>query len=532
MPANDSLPRGLKPSFYKARYGAAEAAPFQGTMLETHSRTVGTGTQKLICLTAVLVAFCICSTPIQAAQSASKNTFLVASDIHFNPMADASLVPDLAAADATQWETILNRSKATAFSQYGEDTNWWLLQSSLDAMRATLPHPAFIMTNGDILAHQFPANFLKTTRDSDREDYRKFVLKTVEFLALEFRKRFPDTQILLTPGNDDDVCGNYTVEAGGRFLQDTAELASKLAHGDEEFRSSWEALGSYDMPNPAIRGVRIISLNSVFLSAKYHAAKFSEGCVPVTSTAAGELLTWLESRLNAAQQAHEKVWLMFHIPPGMDGYASISKYQTLLKGKTSQTGEKLCASAVVPMWVPKWTSQFDSLLEKFQGTVIASFAGHTHTDDFRVISSSGANPAFILISPPVSPVYKQNPAFRTITFSSDGSLSDQSVYYLTNLDYASSKTPGEWKREYTFSKEWEMKRLDAASLASLYGKVKSQQAARDEWLKLYNVSSAAAYIPADSAPGAYCAIAALDPQAYSNCYCGTTVSPTAPAPKP
>src|ERR1019366_3791815 len=55
-------------------------------------------------------------------------------DVHFNPMADPSLVADLAAADLSQWETILQRSKPTAFSSYGQDTNWWLLQSALDAM--------------------------------------------------------------------------------------------------------------------------------------------------------------------------------------------------------------------------------------------------------------------------------------------------------------------------------------------------------------------------------------------------------------
>src|SRR5208283_4454046 len=137
------------------------------------------------------------------------------------------------ASDPTQWETVLARSKSTSFSQYGEDTNWWLLQSALDQMRATLPHPAFILMTGDLLAHQFPQTYLKTTHDQNRENYRKFVLKTVEFLALEFRKRFPDTKILLTPGNNDEECGNYSVRAGGTFLHETADLARKLATADD-----------------------------------------------------------------------------------------------------------------------------------------------------------------------------------------------------------------------------------------------------------------------------------------------------------
>ena len=480
----------------------------------------------------MLVALGTCYVPASAAQATSGKTFLIASDIHFNPMSDGSLVADLSASDPRQWETILARSKSTSFSQYGEDTNWWLLQSSLDQMRATLPHPAFILVTGDLIAHQFPQTYLKTTKDANQDNYREFVLKTVEFLALEFRKRFPDTKILLTPGNNDEECGNYSIRAGGTFLHDTADLVRKLAQADDDFTGSWEALGSYDIPHPTIRGIRIISLNTVFFSDRYHAAKFSENCSLIDSTAATDLFTWLESRLSAAQQAHEKVWLMFHIPPGIDGYSSVVKYQALSKSGATPATEKMCASAVVPMWQPKWTSQFQTLLMKYQQTVIVSLAGHTHSDDFRLINSSGAKPEFVLISPAISPIYRQNPAFRVVTFADDGSLSDESVYYLTNLEFASSKTRGEWAKEYMFSQEWKLGRPDAAALATLYEQIKTKPEVRDEWLKFYNVSSADAYLPANSAPGFYCAIQELDLETYSNCYCATTVSHGAIVSKP
>ncbi len=496
----------------------------------TWERVRGRNSLRLVLVVSML---CACHVPASPSSSPSSgNTFLIASDIHFNPMSDASLVADLSAADPTQWETILARSKSTSFSQYGEDTNWWLLQSSLDQMRATLPHPAFILVTGDLIAHQFPQTYLKTTQDANRTNYRNFVLKTVEFLALEFRKRFPDTKILLTPGNNDEECGNYSIRAGGGFLHDTAELARKLARADNEFTGSWEALGSYDVPHPTLRGIRIISLNTIFLSARYHAAKFSEDCGLTDSTAATDLFTWLESRLNAAQQAHEKVWLMFHIPPGIDGYTSVVKYQGLSKKTAAPATEKMCASAVVPMWQPKWTSQFQTLLAKYEGTVIVSLAGHTHTDDFRLINASGAKPEFVLISPAISPVYRQNPAFRVVSFASDGSLSDTSVYYLTNLEFASSKTRGEWAKEYTFSQEWKLGRPNAAALATLYDQIKTKPEVRDDWVKLYNVSSAAAYLPANATPGFYCAIEELDPETYSNCYCATTGSHSAVVSKP
>lgn len=457
-------------------------------------------------------------------QPQSTNTFLIVSDIHFDPMADASLVTKLAAADPEQWETIFAQSKNTAFSQYGEDTNWWLLQSSLDAMAATIPHPAFIMTNGDMLAHHFPQTFVQITHDEDREDYRRFVRKTISFLALEFRKRYADTAIFVTPGNNDDECGNYSIYATGPFLHDTADVARQLAHGDDQFVGSWEALGSYDVANPAVGGLRIISLNTIFLSAMYKAQNFSQGCETVPSTAATDLFTWLKSRLVSARKAHEKVWLMFHIPPGIDSYTTMHKYQALLKGKPNPSDDNVCPSAIVPMWVPQWTSEFDSLLEKYQDVIVASFAGHTHSDEFRVINPAAKKPQFVLVTASISPVYNQNPSFRLVTFEKNGSLADNTVYYLTNLIFASGTTPGEWKREYSFSEQWKLHKIDGASLAELYKKIQSRQSMGDEWLRLYDVSSSAIYLPANALLGFSCAIEGLDPEAYSKCYCRAPAS--------
>jgi sphingomyelin phosphodiesterase acid-like 3 len=478
----------------------------------------------------LLVVAMVSTSAFAAPQRSSNNKFLIVSDLHFNPMADPTLVSELAAANPAQWEAILNRSKSAAFSQYGEDTNWWLLKSALDAMRTTTPHPALILVTGDLLAHQFPKTFQHTTQDTHREDYRQFVLKTVEFLAIQLRKRFPETRILLTPGNNDEECGNYSVRAGGLFLHDTADVVRQLARADQAFTASWEALGSFDVSNPAIPGARIISINTVFFSAKYHAAKFDQGCATVPSEGPNDLFTWLESRLSQAQRAHEKVWLMFHIPPGMDGYSTIEQFLSMRKGESGETPAALCPSALVPMWAPDWTAKFDTLLEKYQGTVIASFAGHTHTDDFRVINSSGNTPAFVLINPAISPIYNENPAFRVVSFRRNASIVDTSVYFMTNLLYASATTPGDWEREYTFSRQWKLSAVNAANLLAIYNKVQSSETDRAEWLKLYNVSSSAAYLPSGTTPGLYCAIEALDPEQYKNCYCpGAGVAGT-PAP--
>ena len=138
-------------------------------------------------------------------------------------------------------------------------------------------------------------------------------------------------KILLTPGNNDDYCSDYSIEANGAFLHDTAGRASALAMEGERFRATWKSLGSYSVEHPTLQGVRILSLNTIFWSDKYRAASFSHGCATLNSTAARDLLTWLESQLADAEQSHEKVWLMFHIPPGIDGWATTHPYDGKLR---------------------------------------------------------------------------------------------------------------------------------------------------------------------------------------------------------
>jgi len=448
---------------------------------------------------------------------------LIASDLHFNPFADPTLAADLAKAPAGKWETILKRASSTSYSPYGQDTNWWLLQSALDAMHKAEPNPALVLVTGDLLAHGFPQKYAQAIQDKNRDHYRAFVSKTVSFVALELRKRYNKQQIFLTPGNNDDDCGDYEIEAGGPFLSDTAWRVRGLTRAGVKVLSDWKSLGSYSLAPRGIRGLRIVSVNSVFFSNKYQAVSFADGCSPVPSNGPARAYGWLESTLSQAAQNREKVWIMMHIPPGIDGYSTMVSYRSVLRSAPSQPATvapaDLCAQAVVPMWKPFWTDLFDRLIAQYPTTITAIFAGHDHTDDFRVIHAGQANQQFVLIDPPVSPIYGQNPAFRIVTFDANGGLSDQTTWYLTNLESASSTVPGVWSPEYTFAQEWHTPHLDAASLNSIYDQIRSDPSASQRWLTLFNVSSTDHPVPADGVRTLECAIAALDPATYKACYC-------------
>lgn len=501
---HESLPL----AYYSLRLSTAHSPPAYIRRMSLHA--VGS-----LRPAALIFGFFLFATGVHA----TSRNLLVVSDIHFNPMDDPALVSQLAAADPANWAGILQQSQPAAFSPYGKDTNWWLLQSALDAMPRVGPHPAVILFTGDLLAHNFPRMFQGITHDSDPDHYRAFVGKTVRFIALEMRRRFPEARILITPGNNDDLCGDYAIEAGGEFLSDTAGTARDLARADERLVSTWKSLGSFSVAHPTIRGLRIVSLNSVFFSRVYRPASFRKGCAAADSTAAKDLFTWLEAELKQAQAVHEKVWLMFHIPPGIDGWASSHAHEGDLVAES-------CPNSIVPMWVPQWTTRFDELLAQYEGTVIAGFAGHIHSDAFRL---PGGN-QFVLIDPAISPIYGQNPGFRVVEVNRDGTLKNQRTYYLKNLQTAGSTSPGEWGEEYNFARKWQQRRLDGAALAKVNTAVMNSKTAEDQWLKFYNVSSTADPVPAKDVRGLSCATASLEVPAYQACYCGGTPGGASPRP--
>ena len=469
------------------------------------------------------------SVAAHASEQPGRAKFLWISDLHFNPMADPMLVEDLEAADAMQWEAILERTQPASYSVYGSDTNWWLLKSALQQFPVTLLHPAFIMVTGDLLAHNFPDMFRSITHDTNPEHYRLFVRKTVQFLALQMRRKFPSTKIFVTPGNNDNDCGNYSVQAGGAFLNDTALIVRDLAAGDEQLVSSWKALGSFNVPHPTVPDVRIIAFNSVFFSQKYRVLSSDHGCEAVPSTAADDLFRWLSDNLEAAKNSHQQVWLMFHIPPGIDGYSTAQQNDALIE-KGAPDDAETCEKSITPMWMWNkdkdidWTKKFDALLENYSSTVLAGFAAHIHSDDFRLIGPAGAGQQFVMLNPAISPVYGQNPGFRVVSYKSNGTITDQATYYLTNLTCASSKAKGRWKKEYGFTSKWKAQELDAASLSRVYNQVVTDPKAREQWLENYAVLGPTLQEEKRFVRALYCADEGLSVEDYKACYCGAQVS--------
>jgi sphingomyelin phosphodiesterase acid-like 3 len=410
----------------------------------------------LLAVTLLLVPSEVVSAPLPREQQ-----FIWLSDIHFDPLADPTLTDKLAGAEASQWQAIFASSSSAKLSQFGEDTNWPLFSSAIEVIGRTVPNPSFVMVTGDLLVHHFREHFNGSASVHDDAAFEDFVRKTTEFVGLQLKRIAASKPVLVSLGNNDADCGDYLLQPDGKFLHDTQPIvADLLKEPDSSVLSGWPEYGSYSVPHPVLKSYRIVAINTVLFSAR-----FRNACGNGQGDPGEKLMSWLDAELAKAKKSHEKVWLMYHIPPGIDGFAT-----------TRHNGE------AVPFWKVSYGENFDRLLSRYHDVIAASFAGHTHTDDFRLVGSPGQRRSLVLMTPAVSPVVKQNPAFRVVQFGRNGVLMDQVTYYLSSLE-----TP-EWKQEYSFDRAWGFHQINIKNFEKLYLRIDTSPEIRDRWSLFYSVS--------------------------------------------
>ena len=105
---------------------------------------------------------------------------------------------------------------------------------------------------------------------------------------------------------------------------------------------------------------------------------YDNSCGSGTQSPALDQLRWLDLTLERAETSAEFVWLLMHIPPGINSYNSSEIVHA--------------GGAPVTFWQPELTSQFLKLVQRHRRTLRLAFAGHTHMDDFRVIRTDGRLP--------------------------------------------------------------------------------------------------------------------------------------------
>ncbi|MBU1349425.1 metallophosphoesterase, partial [Patescibacteria group bacterium] len=448
---------------------------------------------------------------------------LLVSDIHFNPYADVSLVPSLISSPASQWDAILASSQDKRLNCYGQETNYNLLNYGFKAMRAACPQPDCVIFTGDLPCHGVWDSFASFSSSLKERD--QFITKLVEFMGLRFKAAFPGAPVYFALGNNDSFCADYKITPRGNYLHATAPVFSrnylKESQPSTPFLRDYQNLGCYNLPGP-LPGLRVVAINSNYLSRHWTC----QCCPGAPGDPAREQLDWLEAQLGAAAASGQAVWLLMHIPPGVNAYNTV---------KLVGPDGKLHTAALDLQ--EAHNARLQAIMRKNADVLRAGFCGHTHMDHFRVHTQGQSALAMQRVTPALNTLFGGNPAFQVLSYSqSSFAPLDLVTYYLDLESALDLPGPGEgddgntptypyWRWEYAFNAAYGTESLSPGALWSLSQAMRADEGLREKFRLFYDASRAEAPGFSQAQAKAYwCALAHLEPQDYVEAYNSTVLS--------
>jgi sphingomyelin phosphodiesterase acid-like 3 len=389
---------------------------------------------------------------------------LLVSDIHFEPFWNPAKAAQLAAAPVSEWKAILAAAPSpdqpqrfAALQQScharGVDTNFALYQSSLKAMRAHAANAGFVAVSGDLISHAFECKYNTLFPHSVPIGYAKFVEKTLDYVIDELYADFPGTPVFVALGNNDSGCGDYRLDANSAFFKDAGEEVTKNFSAAERVsaQASFASGGYYSVSLPApIEHTRLLVLDDTFMSSNYTTCA---GKPDQTESAAQ--LAWLAQQLADARANQQKIWVMGHIPPGVDLHASVKKMANLCEGQEPAmflSSEKMA-----------------DLLVDFSDVVQLAIFAHTHMDELRLLKTDGPAPATqklvaVKMVSSISPINGNNPSFTIAQIDpSSAALVDYKVFAASNATGVDTT----WTEEYDFARGYHKADFASSSVAQL-----------------------------------------------------------------
>jgi sphingomyelin phosphodiesterase acid-like 3 len=464
---------------------------------------------------------------LAAAAHAQTVPVVMLSDIHFDPFHDPGKFAQLQSAPAAQWLAILSvPDSPTAVADFtalqktckakGIDTPFALLISSLQAEHAQQPHPAFVTVSGDLLVHKFDCRFQQLAPKASEADYSAFAAKTVQFVALELHATFPQSPVYFALGNNDSGCGDYKEDVDSKFLQ--ADAQSFAADVDkpniQAVLTEFPHEGDYNalLPVP-FHNMRLLVLQDIFESKRYTACSNAKN-----PHAEAEQIAWLRAQLQSARAHHEHVWIMAHIPPGVDAYSTLTD------------GHDVCAGKAPEMFLD--SSAFADAITDFPDVIRLVLLGHTHNDEMRIYSSAlGKIPGKLV--PSITPVNGNNPAFTVAQVNPTiATLVDYAVTSASNQTGIDTR----WSEEYRYSTTYKLPDFSAASAAKLLADFTTDKSGSSDESHAYErfyfvtgpgiIASAKAMAMQLIWPAYACSITQTAEQDFRRCMC--PASPPAP----
>ncbi|MFZ2445854.1 MAG: metallophosphoesterase [Syntrophobacteraceae bacterium] len=421
--------------------------------------------------------------------------FLCVSDIHFDPLVglSASVGKQIVNSGYKSWHGIYAKHPQPA-SGYGSETNFTLLDSALQEMRSACPHPDFIVFSGDLLAHAIHKMYAYVGNDR-----HKLIRQTLSFISYQFDHYFPGVPIFFTLGNNDHY-HDYGFAPNDPFFRETgADFFRFYLKGDGVSRASFDksffAAGNYSARPAASPKNKIIALNNNFFSISSQNQHKEESL---------KQLDRLESELASARAKRERVWIVMHIPPGVDVQGALKKKQALSFWARLENSEHLSL-----------LDKFIRLLVEYSPETAAIFSGHTHMDYFRLILNRGVASTLVHGAPAVTPQFGNNPGFQVFRY-------DKESFDLIDYDtYRYGYIHG-WAKEYNLKQAYGTSLYDPAGMDTVWDRIQSDKAVRKHYTDFYTVGSTKVSI-AEVWKAYWCGIANLGGDGFNTCYAAQTI---------
>lgn len=453
------------------------------------------------------------------------------SDLHFDPFYDPAKIPELRRAPTSEWPAILSKPDSTdrliTFTDLqrtcnvrGSDSPWPLIVASLRQAKQQEPAPLFVTVSGDLLAHGFFCKYQRLDPSGTPAAASAFAAKTVAFVAQQIRAAYSPVPIYMALGNNDSGCADYFESPDSGFLKSAAiSLAEGLPTAEERasLARNFPRFGDYSVLLPApMRDTRLIVLQDIFQSSRHKDCR-SE----LDPTSATEQIAWLRKRLTEARANGEQVWVMAHIPPGVDVYTTYHRY-IFAPGEACNVKQ------------PQMFLANDALgdtIAEFGDVVRLAIFAHTHMDEIKLLQGPDGSAVPVKLVPSISPINGNEPSFLVAQVSPQtATIKDYEVFAATSAEGVV------WHREYRYSEVYQLPDFSAKSVDQLTVTLVNDKTGEDETSRAYEryfLSGGGTFAALGLQrlwPAYSCSLRETDPASFRRCMCPGAPAQAAPAP--
>ncbi|KAA5532511.1 hypothetical protein F0919_17155 [Taibaiella lutea] len=219
--------------------------------------------------------------------------------------------------------------------------------------------------------------------------------KTLEYVIEHVQNLDKDAIILPALGNNDCMAHNTPDDMTYEVFYGSA---LKRIDKDSSIYKTFKKGGYYQYTKDDLS---VIVLNTLLFASFVHGQ----------DSAAKQELCWLGAALQNALQTNRKVWIVYHVPPGIDRYNNSQSWH----------------QAIQEMYI--------DTIKKYAPIIKFQLAGHTHMNDYRLITHNKTIISYIDIAPGLNTRNGNNPAYQIVDYNVPDKTINEVKTYFTNASY-------------------------------------------------------------------------------------------------